>query len=106
MLQDSVKHFMQVRGYLPVDPHAAPPPQLLAANQALELQELALRKQELLFELQGYQVNRVAGTARNFADISHAKTFALLTTCIMSTLRHCGRVLFFSNPISRKSAVA
>ena len=54
---------MQVRGYLPVDPHAAPPPQLVAANQALELQELALRKQELLFELQGYQVNRVAGVA-------------------------------------------
>ena len=52
---------MQVRGYLPVDPKIAPPAQLVAANQALQLQELTQRKQELLFELQGYQVNRVPG---------------------------------------------
>ncbi|KAL0033983.1 hypothetical protein WJX79_001201 [Trebouxia sp. C0005] len=51
----------EVRGYLPLDPNVAPTPQLVAANQALKLQELALHKQELLFELQGYQVNRVAG---------------------------------------------
>lgn len=50
-----------MRGYLPLDPGVAPTPQLVAANQALKLQELALRKQELLFELQGYQVDRVAG---------------------------------------------
>ncbi len=50
-----------MRGYLPLDPNVAPTAQLVAANQALKLQELALRKQELLFELQGYQVNRVAG---------------------------------------------
>ncbi len=55
---------MQVRGYLPLDPNVAPTPQLVAANQALKLQEIALRKQELLFELQGYQVNRVAGQAQ------------------------------------------
>ena len=52
---------MQVRGYLPRDPHVAPTPQLVAANQALKLQELAVRKQELLFELQGYSVNRAIG---------------------------------------------
>ena len=50
-----------MRGYLPLDPNVAPTAQLVAANQALKLQELALHKQELLFELQGYQVNRVAG---------------------------------------------
>lgn len=51
----------QVRGYLPLDPNAARAPQLVAASQALKLQELASRKQELLFELQGYSVNRAAG---------------------------------------------
>ena len=51
----------QVRGYLPLDPKAARAPQLVAASQALKLQELASRKQELLFELQGYSVNRAAG---------------------------------------------
>ena len=51
----------QVRGYLPLDPNVAPTPQLVAASQALKLQELASRKQELLFELQGYSVNRAAG---------------------------------------------
>ncbi|KAL3143199.1 Bardet-Biedl syndrome 2 protein [Trebouxia sp. C0009 RCD-2024] len=53
----------EVRGYLPLDPSVAPTPQLVAASQALKLQELALRKQELLFELQGYGVNRVAGVS-------------------------------------------
>lgn len=52
---------VQVRGYLPQDPNVAPTPQLVAASQALKLQELASRKQELLFELQGYSVNRAAG---------------------------------------------
>ena len=46
-----------------MDPNAAPTPQLVAANQALKLQELSTRKQELLFELQGYSVNRAAGQA-------------------------------------------
>lgn len=50
-----------MRGYLPLDPNVAPTPQVTAASQALKLQELALRKQELLFELQGYQVSRAAG---------------------------------------------
>lgn len=53
---------LQVRGYSPIDPDIVPSPQLLAANQALKLQELTTRKQELLSELQGYQVQRIPGT--------------------------------------------
>ena len=54
---------VQVRGYSPIDPDVAPSPQMVAANQALRLQELTTHKQELLSELQGYQVHRIPGTA-------------------------------------------
>ena len=67
---------LQVRGYLPLDPNVAPSPQLMAANQSLKLQELALRKQELLFELQGYQVNRVAGQASLHYALPSIQTYA------------------------------
>jgi hypothetical protein len=71
-----------VRGYLPLDPNVAPTPQLVAANQALKLQELALRKQELLFELQGYQVNRVAGeTSRQVDRSSPCESRACFDCC-------------------------
>lgn len=53
---------VQVRGYSPIDPDVAPSPQIVAANQALRLQELTIRKQEILSELQGYQVHRIPGT--------------------------------------------
>lgn len=67
--------YTQVRGYLPLDPNVAPTPQVTAASQALKLQELALRKQELLFELQGYQVSRATGQTTDAVQSSgHVNT--------------------------------
>ena len=45
-----------------MDTEAAASPQVLAASQALKLQELTARKQEVLSELHGYQVHRIPGT--------------------------------------------
>ena len=68
-----------MRGYLPLDPNVAPTPQLVAASQALTLQELASRKQELLFELQGYGVNRATGQPA-FMDFWKPSTVACACT--------------------------
>lgn len=48
-----------------MDQEAAASPRVLAARQALSLQELTTRKQELLSELQGYQVHRIPGTVHS-----------------------------------------
>ena len=68
-----------MRGYLPLDPDVVPAPQLVAASQALKLQELASRKQELLFELQGYSVNRAPGQPV-FKDYFEPSTFTRACT--------------------------
>lgn len=60
---------MQVRGYSPIEPEVGPSQQVLAANQALKLQELTVRKQELLSELQGYQVHRIPGLTCAHANL-------------------------------------
>ncbi len=91
-----------MRGYLPLDPNVAPTAQLVAANQALKLQELALRKQELLFELQGYQVNRVAGET-SMQDLFPVNQRLSLTTATFGSIlliRECIYVAALQVPVS------
>ena len=54
-----------------MDQEAVTSPRVLAARQALSLQELTIRKQELLSELQGYQVQRIPGTKQCIPGAQH-----------------------------------
>lgn len=91
-----------MRGYLPLDPNVAPTPQLVAANQALKLQELALHKQELLFELQGYQVNRVAGetSMQDLFPVNQRLALTAATFWSILLIRECIYVAALQVPVS------